>query len=434
MDLNLRDRISQFVSCFQRELIPLVQSDVGELITAPMQKLLRIWEMVTIERFVPSSRGWVGRPPRERAAVARAFVAKTVLNLPTTVALIERLKVDPVLRRLCGFDMRKELPGEHLFSRAFAEFSAQGLASQVHEDLIHRYLSDQIIVHVARDSTEIEAREKPLKNTQAQPTEASSPAQNSSPPPAQGSLPLSAEVSISGPLEGNPLPPAEASPPEPLQGSLPLPVQASPPQPVQAPVKRKPGRPRKGEEPPPPAPTVIERQAAGMSLQEMLAQLPTACDVGCKKNSKGYKETWIGYKLHWDVGDGQIPISAVVTSASVHDSQVSIPLAKITAERVENLYDLMDSAYCSSTMRQYSRDMGHLPLIDHNPRRGEKNDFTPLEAERYKNRTQVERANARLKDEFGARYVRVRGHAKVSMHLMLGVVVLAADQLLRLIA
>jgi hypothetical protein len=27
----------------------------------------------------------------------------------------------------------------------------------------------------------------------------------------------------------------------------------------------------------------------------MLADLPTACDVGCKKNSKGYKETWTGY-------------------------------------------------------------------------------------------------------------------------------------------
>ena len=33
----------------------------------------------------------------------------------------------------------------------------------------------------------------------------------------------------------------------------------------------------------------------------MLADLPTACDVGCKKNSKGYKEIWTGYKLHIDV-------------------------------------------------------------------------------------------------------------------------------------
>ena len=38
----------------------------------------------------------------------------------------------------------------------------------------------------------------------------------------------------------------------------------------------------------------------------MLADLPTACDVGGKNNSKGYKETWTGYKLHIDVACGQI--------------------------------------------------------------------------------------------------------------------------------
>jgi Transposase DDE domain len=89
--------------------------------------------------------------------------------------------------------------------------------------------------------------------------------------------------------------------------------------------------------------------------------------------------------------------------------------------------------YCSPILRQFSRDLGHVPLIDHNPRRGEKIEFAPHEAQRYKTRTQVERANARLKDEFGADSLRVRGHAKVTLHLMLGVLVLAADQLLRLL-
>jgi hypothetical protein len=53
----------------------------------------------------------------------------------------------------------------------------------------------------------------------------------------------------------------------------------------------------------------------------VLADLPTACDVGVKKNSKGFKETWVGYKLHTDFACGQIPV-CVLTSASVHDSQV----------------------------------------------------------------------------------------------------------------
>ena len=74
----------------------------------------------------------------------------------------------------------------------------------------------------------------------------------------------------------------------------------------------------------------------------MLNDLPTDCDVGMKKDSKGYKDTWVGYKLHIDVADGQIPISCLLTSASLHDSQAAIPLATLSAERTTNLYDLMD--------------------------------------------------------------------------------------------
>ena len=51
----------------------------------------------------------------------------------------------------------------------------------------------------------------------------------------------------------------------------------------------------------------------------------------------------------------------------------------------------------------------------------------------YNARSTAERTNARLKDEFGARKVRVRGHLKVSCHLMLGVLVLAADQILKIV-
>ena len=33
-----------------------------------------------------------------------------------------------------------------------------------------------------------------------------------------------------------------------------------------------------------------------MTLPAMLDDLPTDCDVGMKKDSKGYKSTWVGYK------------------------------------------------------------------------------------------------------------------------------------------
>jgi hypothetical protein len=105
-----------------------------------------------------------------------------------------------------------------------------------------------------------------------------------------------------------------------------------------------------------------------MTLEEMLDEPPKACNVGSKKNSKGYKETWVGYKLHIDAAGGQIPISCIVTSAFLHDSQAAIPLACMTSQRVTNLYDLGDSAYDAQAIHEYIRSLGHTPLIDVHPR------------------------------------------------------------------
>jgi Transposase DDE domain/Transposase domain (DUF772) len=181
-------------------------------------------------------------------------------------------------------------------------------------------------------------------------------------------------------------------------------------------------------------PTRLQRQTT-MTLTEMLADLPCVCDCGTKRNSKGHPSYWVGYKLHLDVADGGIPISCLLTSASVNDSQVAIPLATVTAARVDNLYDLMDSAYDAGPIRQHSIALGHVPLIDGHTRRGGlKPQFAPHEAQRYKERTTVERVFARLKEEFGGRRVRVRGPAKVMTSLLFGIIALTADQLLRLVA
>ena len=211
------------------------------------------------------------------------------------------------------------------------------------------------------------------------------------------------------------------------------------------PPKRKRGRPKKGEE----RLKVLKRldRQAAMPLPAMLDDLPTDCDVGMKKDSKGYKSTWVGYKLHIDVADGQIPISCLLTSASLHDSQAAIPLATLSAERTTNLYDMMDAAYDAEPIRQHSRSLGHVPLIDTNPRRNKALaeelrtetrrlkhlGFQLAEQVRYNERTAGERVNGRLKDEFGGRHVRVRGAAKVMCHCMFGVLALTVDQLVRLV-
>lgn len=178
--------------------------------------------------------------------------------------------------------------------------------------------------------------------------------------------------------------------------------------------------------------TRIERQCAGkMTLAEMMADLPQGCNVGCKPNSKGIREHWTGFKLHLDVADGQIPISCLLTSASLNDSQVAIPLALLTAGRVTSCYDLMDAGYDSEAIRSHSRSLGHVPLIPHQKHGTVEVEMAPHEKVRYRERTAAERVYSRLKEEFGGRTVRVRGGAKVMAHLMFGILALTADQIQR---
>lgn len=164
----------------------------------------------------------------------------------------------------------------------------------------------------------------------------------------------------------------------------------------------------------------------------MLKEIPPACDRGTKCNTQGYKVSCNGYKLHLDTADCGVLIFALPSSASMHDSCEAIPLSLISAECVTNLYDLMDAAYCSQDLQEHCRSLNHVPLIDHNPRGVEKEPFEAADAIRYNERTVAERANGRLKDEFGTRHGRVQGPTMVMSHLMFGVLVLTADQLIGL--
>lgn len=381
MKLTLFDQLKQFLRVLQGELFPALEEELGPL-TDKHQLVVKVLNLIQLEGCIGSWTRGVGRPVKDRRAIARAFVAKAVYNMSTTRQLLERLLCDVALRRICGWESQREIPHESAFSRAFAEFAKSELPQRLHAALIQETQKDRLIGHISRDSTQIDAREKPQR------------------------APGAAAVKLAG---------------------------------------KKKGRPKKGESAPVQEPSRLERQA-DMTLEAMLADLPRACNVGSKRNSKGYLESWVGYKLHLDVADGQIPISCILTSASVHDSQAAIPLAESTARRVTNRYDLMDAAYDAELIRKRSTDLGHVPIIDCNPRRDTARK-TELQAEekrrklvgladaegvRFHERTTVERVNGRLKDEFGAAMVRVRGNAKVMCHLMFGIVALTADQILRL--
>ena len=393
MQLTPREAILQFAHVLQSQLFPVLEEHAGEL-DDTARRLVAVLEMIPLARFVPSGRGWIGRPSKDRLAIACAFVAKAVCGFSLTRQLLQRLRHDPQLRQICGWQHAHQVPHESTFSRAFAEFAAMELPQFVHEALIASTQKDRLIGHIARDSTAIEARERFPESA----------------PKRTSAVPAPAVRPKKGKPAGKP-----------------------------SRHRRHQGGKRAYQ---PKTDTRLHRQRS-MRLPQMLAELPRHCSLGVKTKDNGNQQYWRGYKLHLDVADGQIPISAILTAAALHDSQVAIPLATMTAQRVTSLYDVMDTAYDATEIYQHSRSLGHVPIIKPARRRhkeipfsgrkqAEAREMTWAEQDRFRERTMVERVYARLKDEFGGRQIRVRGARKVMAHLMFGVLALTADQWLRL--
>lgn len=365
--------LSNLWNNIQSGLFPWIQAEIGAL-SERLREFVLACELAQLDKWMAPFRGsGIGRAKLPRIDFAKAFLAKAHFNIPQNKALRERLLVDPQLRHLCGWNCAEAVPSEATFSRAFAEFATADLGGKIHAAMTTAYGREKLVGHLSRDSTAIAVRERA------------------------------------------PQKPAPAPKP-----------------------KRRRGRPRK-DEVREPAPQRRLSLQPGRTLEENLADLSKGCDLGRKCNSQGHEECWRGYKLHADVADGGIPISAVVTSASVHDSQVAVPLAQMSAERVRNCYDLMDSAYNVGEILEFSRSLGHVPIAD--SRRRDPGPKTPIvlvgletcEAIRFRERSTSERFNADLKDNHGVRQIRVRGHAKVSLHLMFAVIAITAVQMLRLI-
>ena len=358
------ETLSGILYHIQRRLLPVLEEELGPLSDLDEQ-FCKVISLLNLSGLQEHYR-WVGNgcPPHARVWLFHAFVAKAVYQFPTTGTLINALKNQPRLRRLCGWESLGAIPSESTFSRAFSAFSRDQWPQAIHEKMVERYAQRRLAVgHISRDSTAIAVPEKRV--------------------------------------------PKAKTPP---------------------PLPRERGRPRKGQKRQPEVPKRLDLQLT-RTLWENLTELPRVCNVGCKRNSRGHQESWIGYKLHLDTIDGDIPISAILTSASVHDSQVAIPLAQMSAQRVTSLYDLMDGAYDAPQIRAFSRQLGHIPIIEGNPRKGVAIPFDPAQALRFKHRTSSERVNSSLKQRYGAKWVRVKGALKVMAHLMFGVIALTATAL-----
>lgn len=382
MNFTARHGYRQHHALLQRELGQWAAGlELG--ITPLHQRIVHTLDWLDMERLLGYAGPRVGAPERSRVALAHAFMAKAVLGFERTTQLRSRLAVDTVLRRLLGFESNRLLPSEATFSRAFAEFARLGLPAKAHESLIRQHLGASVIGHIARDATAICARER-------------------------------AQYSAAETAAFNAAKAAKAD------------------KAAKTPKRR--GRPAAGS-------AKLEKAAPrsripaqlGQTAQEALADLPQLCNKGKKRNAQGHLNTWVGYKLHLDVACCGVPITAVLTSASVYDNQVSVPLARLSAQRVTSLYTLMDAAYDSEPLRQLERELGHVPIVAINSR-GRDNPPTldAAEKKRFGERTVVERINSRLKDSFGCASMWVKGHAKVLCHTTFAVLAVSVDALMRL--
>lgn len=365
-------------------LFPLLKEKLRlEELSYKEQKLIKILDFAQIEKnFTVVS---LTNTPKDRAEIARAFIAKSVYNLQTTRDLIDRLRIDRTLRVLCGWRYTNDIPSESKFSRVFKELSDLNIAQKTHEKFVKEYLSQKTFFYNATDATKIPLREKAVKKEKVKK------------------------------------------------------------------VKRKAGRPKKGEAREAIKPKILEQQKEMQTAEEMLCLVSTECGVGVKQNSKGNKEVWIGGKLHISAVDGDIPITAFYSGANVHDSSVALPLIAETSRRVNYLYDLQDAGYDSDIIREFSIKYNHRPVVDINPKNSqvlrdkiqliedEKKKFEYFgltqssDAHHYNQRSMVERVNKYLKDDFGCDKIYYQGATKVASVLAFGILSICIHQSLKLV-
>lgn len=372
-----REKLSPMWNNIQYTLFPDLEERTYEL-CPEYKRLVTILETVRIEDHLYRS-FQLGRPPKDRIAMARSFIAKVVLKLPFTKQLVHLLKKDKQLQVICGWDTNRNIPSESKFSRAFKEFSIINLPDRVHQAFIKELYVDRVIEHTIKDSTNIEVREKGVKK-----------------------------------------PPAKERRKEK--------------------DKERRRKKRAGE------PNLREQQLNEPDLKKLLDNLPKQCDKGMKKNPRGFHTFWTGYKLHANVDDNGIPLTAILTSASCNDCEVAIPLAVKTSKLVSNLYDLMDAAYDYPEIKEHSRSLGHVPIIDKCSRsasqKKEKEDekkrqkilnFELPEDRRYKERWPKESFNGFFKDYCGGHRIYYRGFAKVNCHVFFGLLTATVILLLKFI-
>ncbi len=157
---------------------------------------------------------------------------------------------------------------------------------------------------------------------------------------------------------------------------------------------------------------------------------------------RGFTDKWFAemiVKYHGDtpvetVSYDSAPVEVRTRAANVKRRLARIDPDQPAAARVPHLFDLADAAYDAEPIRAACAELGTVAVIDANPRRAAgARTMGELEREVYKDRGAAERFFSQLLESHGGRTVRVRAPAKVALHLLLGAIVVAVEQMLRML-
>lgn len=406
---------------YQEEIFPDLADRFGYL-TNNHEKLIHIMDLIDLNEIYPRSMwdAFFGRPPAHRHAFVWAFVARIIWNIKTSKDLIAYLKVDRVLRAICGFDSRSsEIPSESAFSREFAQLSELNIGDKIHAYMVKAHCSEQLYEYGAIDSSAIEVAEsavvtkKPAKE-QAKKNSAGEEitAKGITAPQNEGFVTEAQELVV-GVAQESVQPIAKT-----ITRVVSEAVTANNPEEVNTLFDDK---------------KYTAKDQLSQQNKDIIALLPSVCNFGCKTDSKGYKYTWKGYKLHVVVNEFSVPIVSLVTSASVNDIMCAIPLIRNTEATADVLYYLGDKGYDAVAIHDEIKKFDKVGLIDFN-RRGNPKDvrsFTPQQKSRYGNRSFAESCFSTLKMQYLPAYILFRGVKKVKCLLNLALSVITAAQIIK---
>ena len=121
--LSLRNILSQFGVAFLQQLLRPWRRAWAQCMASVASASFRYWSLYGWRAFCRFLVAGVAGRGRAGSCWRARFLAKAVFDLPARRGLVERLRLDATLRRLCGWPFHGSIPSEAKFSHAFEEFA-----------------------------------------------------------------------------------------------------------------------------------------------------------------------------------------------------------------------------------------------------------------------------------------------------------------------